>query len=278
MSAATGHDAGRAEPADDPTATTTTPGDLRADDPVAAARSAGAHTASPTPPRPPGFAATVAAVLRKELLLELRTLESVPGMALFAVTVFVVFHFALNRNGVNGDEAAGILWVTLLLAALLGINRLFVLDAADGGFDGYLLAPVSRSAMLLAKALTLLIYLVLLELVAVPAFALLLLEPSLGPALPDLPLILLLGDVGVALIGTLVAALAVQTRARDLLGPLLALPLLVPVVIGGARASAPLLVLSHPTGPQPRWPVALGLYDLLFGLVAYAVFDFLLED
>ncbi len=235
-------------------------------------------------PRPPGFARTVAALLGKELLVELRTLESVPGMSLFAVTVFVVFHFALNRTGVNGDEAAGILWVTLLLAAMLGINRLFVADAEEGGFDGFLLAPVDRSALLVAKALALLAYLVVLELVAVPAFALLLLEPSLGPALPDLPGVLLLGDVGVALIGTLVAALAVRTRARDLLGPLLALPLLVPVVIGGARATAPLLTLTqrlspaHPGGVPIRWPLTLALYDLVFGLIAYAVFEFLLED
>jgi heme exporter protein B len=228
--------------------------------------------------RPPGFARTVAALLRKELLVELRTLESVPGMSLFAVTVFVVFHFALDRNGVSGDEAAGILWVTLLLAAMLGVNRLFVADAEEGGFDGFLLAPVDRSALLAAKALALAAYLVVLELVAVPAFALLLLEPSLGPALPDLPVVLLLGDVGVALIGTLVAALAVRTRARDLLGPLLALPLLVPIVIGGARASAPLLTLAHPAGPQLRWLATLALYDLVFGLIAYAVFDFLLED
>jgi heme exporter protein B len=228
--------------------------------------------------RRPGFWRVVGALLRKELLVELRTLESVPGMSLFAVTVFVVFHFALNRNGVNGDEAAGILWVTLLLAALLGINRLFVADAQDGGFDGFLLAPVERGTLLVAKALALLCYLVALEVVAVPAFALLLLEPSLGPALPDLPLILLLGDLGVAVIGTLVAALAVQTRARDLLGPLLVLPLLVPIVIGGARASAPLLVIAHASGPQARWLIALALYDLLFGLIAYAVFDFLLED
>ena len=66
------------------------------------------------------------ALLRKELLVELRTLESVPGMSLFALTTFVVFHFALNRNSVSGDEAAGILWVTLLFAAILGVNRLFV--------------------------------------------------------------------------------------------------------------------------------------------------------
>jgi heme exporter protein B len=223
---------------------------------------------------------TVGALLRKELIVELRTLESVPGMSLFAVTTFVVFHFALNRNSVDGDLAAGILWVTLLFAAMLGVNRLFVADADQGGFDGFLLAPVDRSAMLLAKALALLAYLLVLELVAVPAFALLLLAPSLGHGhvLPSLIGVLVLGDLGVALIGTLVAALAVRTRARDLLGPLLALPLLVPIVIGGARASSPLLALGHPGDPALRWLLTLALYDLVFGLIAYALFDFLLED
>lgn len=225
----------------------------------------------------PRFARVVGALLRKELRIELRTLESAPAMVLFSVTVFVLFHFGLNRNSVVGDEAAGILWVTLLLAAVLGINRLFVADAEEGGFDGFLLAPVDRGALFVAKALALLVYLLVLQLLAVPAFALLLLEPSLGPALPQLPLVLLLGDLGIAVIGTLVAALAVRTRARDLLGALLALPLLVPVVIGGARASAPLL--SAHAGDAPlRWLATLGLYDLVFGLIAYAVFDFLLED
>src|SRR5262249_21659799 len=172
---------------------------------------------------------------------------------------FVVFHFALNRNGVSGDEAAGILWVTLLLASVLGVNRLFVADAEEGGFDGLLLAPVDHSALLVAKALALLIYLAILELVAVPAFALLLLEPGLGQALPTLLGVLALGDVGIALIGTLVGALAVRTRARDLLGPLLALPLFVPIVIGAARATAPLLALRHPETAAPRWLIALAL-------------------
>ena len=95
---------------------------------------------------------TVAALLRKELLVELRTLESVPGMSLFAISTFVVFHFALNRSSIEGDLAAGVLWVTLLFAAMLGVNRLFVADADQGGFDAFLLAPVDRSALLLAKA------------------------------------------------------------------------------------------------------------------------------
>ena len=220
----------------------------------------------------------VTALLRKELAVELRTLQSVPGMSLFSLTTFTIFHFALNRSSVEGDLAAGILWVTLLLAAILGVNRLFVADAEDGGFDGFLLAPVDRSAMLAAKALALALYLLVAELVAVPGFALLLLGPSLWPGLPGLLAVLALADVGVAVIGTLVAALAVRTRARDLLGPLLALPLLVPVVIGAARASSPLLAAGASGSPSGRWLLTLGLYDLLFGLIAYAMFDFLMED
>ncbi len=228
--------------------------------------------------RPPARTSSVlAALLRKELLVELRTLESVPGMSLFALSTYVVFHFALNRNHVEGDLAAGVLWVTLLFAAMLGVNRLFVADAEQGGFDGFLLAPVDRSAMLFSKALTLLGFLAVLELVAVPAFALLL-GPPLGSGLPDLVAVLVLADLGVAAVGTLVGALAVRTRARDLLGPLLALPLLVPVAIAAARASSPLLVAGHSGSPAVRWLLMLGLYDLVFGLIAYAVFDFLIED
>lgn len=229
-------------------------------------------------PKPPGAGAVVLALLRKEFLVELRTLESVPGMALFAVSTFVVFHFALDASSVSGKEAAGVLWVTLLFAGMLGVNRLFVADAEQGGFDGFLLAPVDRSALLIAKALALLAYLAVFELVAVPAFGLLLLQPSLGQALPQLLGVLALADVGIAAIGTLVAALAVQTRARDLLGPLLALPLLVPIVIGAAKASAPLFDATNAGSAPGRWLLGLALYDLVFGLIAYAVFDFLLED
>ncbi len=238
----------------------------------------GERTPPVSAPSPPGILATVSALLRKELRVELRTLESVPGMSLFAVTTFVVFHFALNQSSVDGDLASGILWVTLLFAAMLGVNRLFVADEEQGGFDAFLLAPVDRSSLFVAKALALLVYLLVLEVVAVPAFALLLLLPPLHQALPDLLWVLLLADVGVAVIGTLVAALAVRTRARDLLGPLLALPLLVPVVIGGARATAPLFAVTHAGGSPARWLLLLGLYDLVFGLIAYAVFDFLLEE
>ena len=219
----------------------------------------------------------LAALLRKDLRVELRSFESVPAMALFSVTTFVLFHFGLRQDSLTGDLASGVLWVTLLFASVLGINRLFVADAEQGGFDGFLLSPADRSTLLLAKALALLAYLVVLELVAVPAFALLLLEPSIGPALPGLLVVLALADIGVAVIGTLVGALAVRTRARDLLGPLLSLPMLVPVVLGAARATEPLFA-THAGALPLRWLAILALYDLVFALIAFALFDFLLED
>jgi heme exporter protein B len=220
----------------------------------------------------------VVAILRKELRVELRTLEAIPAMALFSVTTFVLFHFGLDRGSVDGDLASGVLWVTLLFASMLAVNRLFVADEEQGGFDAFLLAPVDRSTLLIAKAITLLLFLLVVELVAVPAFALLLLGPSLWQAMPSLLAPLALADLGVAVIGTLVGALAVRTRARDLIGPLLALPLLVPVVLASSKLTTPLL-LAGGASPMPgRWLAVLGLYDLVFGLIAYAVFDFLLED
>jgi heme exporter protein B len=218
------------------------------------------------------------AILRKDLQIELRTKESVPAMALFSVTVFVLFHFGLQRNTLEGDLAAGVLWVTLILATVLGVNRLFVAEREQGGIDGLLLAPIDRTAVFVAKAAALLLYLVLLEVVAVPAFGILLLGPDLFKALPVLVLLLLLADIGLAAVGALVSALAVETRARDLIVPLLLLPLLVPVTIAGAQATEPLFSGNQAAHDLGKWLGLLGLYDMVFLLVAIAVFDFLLED
>jgi heme exporter protein B len=221
----------------------------------------------------------VGALLRKELQLELRAPQIVPAMALFSVSTLVVFHFALQRGQVAGDLAAGVLWVTLLFAAMLGTSRLFVADHEEGGLDAFLLAPVDRTALLVAKVVALLAFLAAVELVAVPAFAILLLGPAPSAGeLARLVAVLALADAGIAVTGTLVGALAVQTRARDLLVPLLALPLLIPVVIGAAKATTPLFAEAGAGSLPLRWVAILALYDLLFGLLAYALFDFLVED
>jgi len=218
------------------------------------------------------------AILRKDLQIELRTRQSVPAMALFSVTVFVLFHFGLDRDEIEGSLASGVLWVTLLLATVLAVSRLFAAEREDGALDGVLLAPIDRTAVYLAKAAALFLYLVLLEVVALPAFAILLLGPGLGGAFPELLAIVLLADLGLAGVGALVAGLAAETRLRELIVPLLLLPLLVPVLIAAANATKPLLMLNPAATDLGKWLGFMALYDIVFVLLAVAVFDFLLED
>jgi heme exporter protein B len=220
----------------------------------------------------------ITAILRKDVLLEVRRRESVPAMVLFSLSTFVLFHFGLQRSSLDGDLASGVLWMTLLLASLLGVNRLFVTEREEGGFDAIRLAPVDGAAVLAAKALALLAFLVAFEVVAVVGFALLLLGPPLLPALGPLCAVLALADIGIAVVGTLASALAIHTRARELIVAILGLPLLVPVVLAAARATAPLLSAGGPGTLPGRWLAVLGLYDMVFALVAYAVFDLLLDD
>jgi heme exporter protein B len=220
----------------------------------------------------------VGAIVRKDLRVELRTGEAVPAMLLFSVSTFVLFHFALDRRSVEGELAAGVLWMTLLFAAVLGIVRLFVAEREQGGFDGFLLAPVDRTSLFVAKALVLFSFLAAVELAAVPAFAVLLLGPTPWEAVPELVAVLVLANLGIAVVGTLVGALGIQTRARELIVPILALPLMIPLAIAAARATSPLLLEAGAEALPGRWLLVLGLYDLVFGLLAFAVFDFLLEE
>jgi heme exporter protein B len=217
------------------------------------------------------------AILAKDLRVELRTLQSVPGMVLFAVTTFVLFRFGLDRTSLDGSLAAGVLLATVLFAAILAVNRLFVAERDQGGFDAIRLAPVDGTALFAAKATGLVAYLLVLEAVTVPVFAIFFLDE--WAALPPLALVLVLADVGIAATGALVSSLATGSRARDLLVPLLLLPLLVPLMIAAAGAAEPLLA---PGGPEydevGTWLAVLGLYDVVFLLVGYGVFDFVLED
>jgi len=221
--------------------------------------------------------AAFAAILAKDLRAELRSLQSLPAMGLFAVTTFVIFRFGLDRTSLSGSLASGVLWATLLFAALLGVNRLWVAEREEGGFDAIRLAPIDRSALFAAKAAALLAYLLALELVVVPVFALFFLGSA--AALGPLVAVLLLANLGIAATGTLVSSMAVHSRARDLLGPLVLLPLVVPLMIAATGASEPLLAAGGPGYHRfGTWLAVLSLYDLVFLLLGWAVFDFLLED
>lgn len=216
-------------------------------------------------------------ILAKDLRVELRTLESVPAMALFAVTTFVIFRYGLDRDSLSGSLAAGVLLATVLFAAIIAVNRLFVAEREEGGFDAVRLAPVDTTALWAAKAVALFVYLAVLELIAVPVFAVFFLDSWAGTG--SLAGVLVLADLGLAAVGALVSSVAANSRARDLLAPLILLPLLVPLMIAAAKAAQPLLAAGGPSYEDVgTWLAVLALYDLTFAAIGYAVFDFVVED
>jgi heme exporter protein B len=210
------------------------------------------------------YFADVSALARKDLLLELRARDTLPAMLLFVISTLVIFHFALPGES-SELAAAGLLWVAIVFTALLGLSRAFAAEREQGVIDGLVLAPSDRSAIWLGKSLSILVFLALAEVVALPAFALFFADV-------DAALILgvLLADIGIAAVGTLLAAMAAASRARELLLPLIFLPLAIPIVVGGVGAS----VADDPG----RYLGFLGLYDALFAIICWASFEYVVTE
>lgn len=222
----------------------------------------------------------VRALLALEWRRERRTPQVLHAMALFSVGVFVAFRFGLQDGSVSGPLAGGILLVTTLLAALLGIGRLWAAEEEEGGLDGFRMTPVPASALVAAKALALWSFLLALHLIAVPVFAFLLLADGIaGNAILPLVGAIVLVDLGIACAGTLVGAVAAAARSRELLVPLMAVPLLIPLVAIASEVLGPLLEGAGAASvTEGRWWLALALYDGVFLLVCWSVSDGIVED
>jgi heme exporter protein B len=211
-----------------------------------------------------GYLGDVAALARKDLVLELRSRDTLPAMLVFVVSALVVFHFALPENAPR-TTSVGLLWVALLFTALLGLGRAFVAEREQRVLDGLVLAPSDRSAIWLAKGLGVLVFLLVAEAVALPAYAL-----FYEPVGWELVAGIALADVGLAAVGTILAAMAAAARARELLLPLLFLPLTIPVVVGGVGAT----VADDPA----RYLGFLALYDLIFAILSWASFEYVVTE
>ena len=210
------------------------------------------------------YVSDVAALARKDLLLELRGRDTLPAMLLFVVAMLVVFRFALPSSGAS-DAATGLLWVAIVFTALLGLTRAFAAERDQGLLDGLVLAPSDRSAIWVAKVIATLAFLLAAEAVALPAFALFF-APLTLPAV----VAVLLANVGISAVGALLAAMASAGRARELLLPLLFLPLAIPIVVGGVGAG---------TADEPaRYLGFLALYDLVFAILAWASFEYVVTE
>ncbi len=210
------------------------------------------------------YARDVAALARKDLLLELRARETLPAMLLFVLSTLVAFRFALP-GGATERETIGLLWVAILFTSLLGITRAFVPEREQRVLDGLVLAPVDRSAIWFGKVAATLAFLVAAEVVALPAYALFF-EGLTWATVAAVAL----ADVGICAVGTILAAMAAAGRARELLFPLLFLPLSLPILVGGVGAGV---------GDDPaRFLAFLGLYDAVFAILAWASFEYVVTE
>jgi heme exporter protein B len=206
-----------------------------------------------------------AAVLaRKDLRLELRARDTLPAMLLFVLSILAVFHFALP-SGSSRLAEFGLLWVAIIFTALLGLGRAFVAEREQGLLDALVLAPCDRSTIWLAKGIATFAFLAVAEIVALPAFALFF-SPVGWATIAGV----VLADLGICAVGTLLSAMAAAGRARELLLPLLFLPLALPIVIGGVGAS-----VVHGSG---RYLGFLALYDAIFALLAWASFEYVVTE
>ncbi len=211
-----------------------------------------------------GYATDVAVLARKDLTLELRARDTLPAMLLFVVSALVVFHFALPAHS-SELAAKGLLWVAIVFTALVGLTRAFVAEREQRLIDGLLLAPCDRSAIWLGKCVAVLAFLVAAEVVALPAYAVFF--SGIGWSTVAA---VALADVGIVTVGTLLAAIAAVSRARELLLPLLFLPLAIPVIVGGVGAS----VAESPA----RYLGFLCLYDVVFAIISWASFEYVVTE
>jgi heme exporter protein B len=210
------------------------------------------------------YFADVAALTRKDLRVELRARDTLPAMLLFVLSTLVVFHFALPEE--TGDDAAyGLLWVAIVFTALLGLARAWVPEQEHGVLDGLVLAPSDRSAIWLGKTLATLAFLVAAQVVALPAFVLFF-APLDATAVAGV----LLADIGICAVGSLMAAMAAASRSRELLLPLLMLPLAIPLIVGGVGTAI------SPEGE--RYLLLLALYDSVFAVLSWASFEYVVTE
>jgi heme exporter protein B len=221
----------------------------------------------------------LAALVRKDLLLELRGRESVLGMATFAAAALVLFRFALGGDRLAGGSraAAGLFWAAVVFAALLGLARTYAHDRESAAWDGLLAAPVDRALLWLSKTISLAVFLIAMEAVALPLYWLFFAQRE-APAFWALAAALLLADVGLAALGALLAGLAAGSRSREVLLPVLFLPFAVPLVL----AAVDLTVDTIPPQTEASETLVrlgyLALYDTVFVLLGWALFDYVVEE
>jgi heme exporter protein B len=223
----------------------------------------------------PSFYKAMMAVVWKDLTAEIRSREVFSAMLVFALLVVLIFNFALDLEaGTRASITSGVLWVTFTFAGTLGLNRSMAQEKDRGCMDGLLMAPVDRSAIYMGKVIGNLVFMFSVEIVVIPVFSVLY---NVNLINLGLILVVLLGSVGYIAVGTLLASMAVQTRTRDMLLPILLFPVVIPLIVAAVKASAG-FIQSLALNEITPWLNLLIVYDVVFLAVAWMVFDYVVEE
>jgi len=217
----------------------------------------------------------VAIILWKDVISEVRTREMLSSMLVFALLVTVIFSFAVEPGSVDMmDLAPGLLWVAFTFAGILGLNRSFALEKARNSLEGLMLTPLDRSGIYLAKMLGNFVFLSIVEAVVLPLFWVLS-NLTLFPL--AVVLIVPLGTVGFVAAGTLFAAMTVNTRAREVMLPILLLPVSVPVIVAAVKATGAVMA-GESLAAAANWLQLLAACDVVFLVVSVLIFEYVIED
>jgi heme exporter protein B len=221
------------------------------------------------------FLKAVAAVIWKDIRAEFRSRELFSAMLVFSLLIILIFNFALELNiRTRQSVTAGVLWSTFAFAGTLGLNRSMAIEKDRGCLDGLLLAPVDRSAIYFGKVISNLVFMLIVELIVLPVYSMLY---SVNLFQPGLLLTIVLGSIGYVGVGTLLSAMSVQTRTRDILLPILLFPVVIPVILAAVKASNGFLTGAD--WSEIVLPLNLLVaYDVIFIAVAFMVFDTVVEE
>jgi heme exporter protein B len=220
------------------------------------------------------MARQVWAMVWKDLVVELRGREFLGAMVAFALITIVTLNFAFDLTGGEREASgAGGMWIAFLFAGMLGLGRSLAVERDRGTLEGLTLCPVGAGTIFLGKMISNLLFIVVVQMVSLPVFAALYNLPALRAGVLAVAVV---GALGFAALGTLFSAVASSSRAREVLLPLLLLPLAIPLVIGTVRVTT--LVLEGRSGDAWAWFNLLAAFDVIFVTLAYIVFDLVLED
>ena len=217
----------------------------------------------------------IGAIVWKDMAAELRSRELLSSMLVFALLVILIFNFALELDATTRSTVtAGVLWVTFAFAGTLGLNRSMAVEKDRGCLDGLLLAPVDRSAIYFGKTIGNLIFMFIVEVIVLPVYSILYNQNLFNIGLMA---VIALGSIGFVVVGTLLSSMAVQTRTRDVMLPILLFPVIIPVMIAAVKASSGFLQ-AVPIDEVSPWLNLLIVYDMIFTAVSFMVFDYIVEE